>query len=691
MNTDSSIDNNQRIALIGNANLGKTSLFNELCGLKQKTGNYPGVTVDKNVGFFKHRQVTFEVIDLPGISSMFPKSRDEELVVEFLLDQEAKDYPDKLLVLANALDLKRSLYLVDQVKDLNKPLVLAVNFCEMARKRGIFIDQQLLSDELGVPVVLLDAKHKIGITDLKNALCDQVRILPHEPHFIQSENKPLLQTFAQKEKISSLYESFLLLTSNTSGTYASFIDEHHIKTNAWRTNESILRYKYLSELLEKVVTVDKTKAVDFTTRADKILVHPVWGYIIFAAIMFSIFQAIFLIASYPMEWIDAAFAGFSGWVSEVLPQGYLSDLIARGLIPGIGGIVIFVPQIAILFFLFSLLEESGYMQRIVFLMDRFMQKFGMSGKSVVPMISGMACAVPAIMAARTIENNKERLITILITPLMTCSARIPVYIVVIALIIPDDQFVGIFHLQGLVLMGMYLLGLLMSLLVAVVLKFVLKSQYKSFLLIEMPEYLFPEFKSVLISVWNNVRSFVWNAGRIILATSIILFVLATNGGEKFGRAEEIVTSQYGDGQHDIESHIETFKLENSYLGIMGRAIEPAIQPLGYDWKIGIALISSLAAREVFVSTISTIYSINSDEEMTIRDKLRQERAADGSLAFGFATCISLLFFYAFALQCLSTVAVTYKETKSWKWTGIQFLYMTLLAYFAALIAFQLLK
>jgi ferrous iron transport protein B len=681
----------KRVALIGNANLGKTTLFNSLCGLRQKTGNYPGVTIDKNKGYFKVGNREIALIDLPGINSMFPKSKDEELVADYLLDAQKEDFPDVLLVLANALNLKRSLYLLDQIRDLNLPTVLAINFSEMATKRGISIDVQKLQDEFEIPVVLLDAKSGVGLQDLKGKLLEYEQVKKRDNHFLTKEDAETLLIFQEEKGIENAYQAFLELLKSGKDTSASFVEKHQINIRNWKNNESILRYKFLSSIVDDCIEQDKSKATDFTSKADRILVHPIWGYVIFAFIMFTIFQSIFLLASYPMDWIDQAFTSFSTWISNVLPAGYFSDLIADGLIPGIGGVVIFIPQIAILFFLFSLLEESGYMQRIVFLMDRLMQWFGMSGKSVVPMISGLACAIPAIMSSRTIENKKERLITILITPLITCSARIPVYIVIIALIIPDDAFIGIFHVQGLVLMGMYLLGVVLSLMVALVLKLILKNKYKSYLLIEMPEYLKPQLKTVFISVRNNVRSFVWNAGKIILATSIILFVLATNGGEKFNHAEENITLYDGPSQDDLQSAINTYKLENSYLGMMGKSIEPAIQPLGYDWKIGIALISSLAAREVFVGTLSTIYSINSDEELTIRDKLRKERSESGAVSFGFATCISLLLFYALSLQCLSTIAVTYKETKSIKWTSIQFAYMTILAYFAALMAYQLLS
>ncbi|MCB9225266.1 MAG: ferrous iron transport protein B [Crocinitomicaceae bacterium] len=685
------MDSSLKVALLGNPNIGKTTLFNALCGLNQKTGNYPGVTIDKKVGHFSIDQKQVEIIDLPGINSLYPKSKDEELVVDYLVNGADGIFPDKLIVLASALNLKRTLYLVDQVRDLNRPMILAVNMMTLAEKRGIFIDAEKLSSELGVPVVLLDAKDKKGFSELHDALISNPSITPREPHYIVDSELPALKEFSSEKKDSQLYHTFLNLVTGTDSELKKEAEAKGIDFKNWYRNEAILRYKFLDQLLNSAVKVDKSKAADFTTKADKILTHKVWGYVIFAAVMFGIFQSVFLIATYPMDWIDLGISSLSEWSSAVLPDGYFSDLISEGLIPGIGGVVIFVPQIAILFFLFSLLEESGYMQRIVFLMDRIMQTFGMSGKSVVPMISGMACAVPAIMSARTIENDKERLITILITPLMTCSARIPVYIVVIALIVPDDLYLGPFHVQGLVLMAMYLLGIFMTTIVGFVLKFVLKSSYKSFLVIDMPEYLKPAMKTVLINVWTNVRSFLWNAGKIIIATSIILFVLATNGGEEFKNATEKVQTEFAElSEEEQEVMIGKYELENSYLGMMGRSIEPVIEPLGYDWKIGIAILTSLAAREVFVGTISTIYSINSEEELTIRDRLKTQKRMDGLPAFGFATCVSLLLFYAFALQCLSTVAVTYKETKSIKWTTIQFVYMTLLAYFTALLAYQLL-
>lgn len=687
-----------KIALVGNPNLGKTTLFNRLCGLKQRTGNYPGVTIDKKKGSHKSGQHDFEIIDLPGINSLFPSSKDEELVVDYLLDSESIEYPDKIVLIVSALNLKRNLYLLEQIRDLNVPLVLAINMVDLAETRGVFISEEALQNELGIPVVCISAKKGTGVDKLVKRCVEPLKIEARTPSYIQAEELEILQKYSAQKGIANDYVSFLKLTStadNEADTDTQdFIEKHGIKIRKWKTNASILRYKRINSYLDKVQTIDKTKASDLTSKLDRVLLHPIWGYVIFFAVFLLIFQAIFWLADFPMGWIESSFEWLGNAASNGLPTGYFSRLITEGLIPGIGGVVIFVPQITILFLLFSLLEESGYMSRIVYLTDRMMQGFGMSGKSVVPMISGLACAIPAIMAARTIENSRERLITILVTPLLTCAARLPVYIVVIALIVPDDATVfGIFNAQGMALMGMYLVGVVMTFIVAFVLKYVLKPDYKSYLLMEVPEYLLPSIKNVLLRVWGNVKSFIWNAGKIIVATAIILFVLVTNGGDNFKNAEVHITKQYPTATEDeTKNLIASYQTENSYLGMVGKSIEPVIEPLGYDWKIGIALISSLAAREVFVGTMSVIYAVGSDEEMKVRDRLKAEINPNTGLpVFGIATSISLLLFYAFSLQCMSTVAVTYKETKSIKWTAIQFGYMSVLAYFAALIAFQLLK
>lgn len=689
----------KRVVLVGNPNIGKTSVFNKLCGLNQKTGNYPGVTVDKKVGHFTFEDHQIEIIDLPGINSIVPSSKDEELVSDYLLNETTSAEIDLVVLVCSALNLKRSLYLCDQILDLDLKCLLVINMSDLATKRGINIDAAKIKAHYKIDVVEISAKTNQGIDSLKKALIQENELIKPELNFIEESNLSILNSFAQQFEFKNLYKAFLyllkkqnLLQEDGVDKLNSFVETNHINLRQWKVNESILRYKKINELVANSVHEDKTKATDFTTKADKILLHPFFGYDIFILIMFAIFQAVFWLASYPMDWIDSGMSAFGAFVESAMSEGYLRDLICQGIIPGIGGVVIFIPQIAILFLLFALLEESGYMSRIIFLMDKIMQRFGMSGKSIVPLISGFACAVPAIMSARSIENKKERLITILVTPLLTCSARIPVYVVLIALVVPNETY-GIFNLQGLALMVMYLLGVFMALMAAFVFKKILKNDYKSYLIMEMPQYLLPTMRNVFIYVWQHVKSFIWGAGKIIVAASIILFVLATNGGNNFNQAEQYVYENYQSiSQDEKDNLIESRKLQTSYLGMIGSLIEPAIKPLGYDWKIGIAIVSSLAAREVFVGTMSTIYSIGSDDEMKIVDRLRNEKnASSGVETFNLATTLSLLIFYAFALQCFSTIAITFKETQSYKWTIIQFVYMSALAYFAAMFVYQILS
>ena len=679
-----------KIALIGNPNTGKTTLFNTLCGLSQKTGNYPGVTIDKKKGQFNYSNSEFEVIDLPGINSLYPKSKDEELVINYLADKNNLDFPDKIIITISALNLKRNLYLFHQIKDLEIPVILAINMTDIAEKRGIFIDEKKLETIVCCPVVKISAKTGFGIETLKSILVLTPLIQETQQTYSVELSNETLTNLKQKNSKLTNYHTFLSITQNEI-KIDDLLKQNNTSVRQLTVNESILRYKHINSYLSTVLTIDKSKANDFTTKADKVLLHSVWGYVIFGAILFTIFQSLFALAAYPMDLIDGLTSNFAEFSKSWMAEGYLNDLISDGIIPGIGGVLIFIPQIAILFLFFSILEESGYMSRIVFLMDKLMQKLGMSGKSVVPLMSSLACTIPGIMASRSIENTKERLITILIAPLLTCSARLPVYVILISLVVPDTYY-GPFNLQGLAMFGMYFIGMVASFIVALVFKLILKGNYKGTLLLEMPHYLWPSGKNTLITVWKNVSSFVINAGKIILATSVILFVLATNGGDSFDNAEQVISNKHITiSSEDLNQKIASYRLENSYLGMIGKSIEPVIQPLGYDWKIGIALISSLAAREVFVSTMSTIYSINSDETLTIKNRLAKERnATTGELTFTLATSISLLLFYAFSLQCFSTIAVTYKETKSLKWTAIQFIYMSVFAYLAALIAYQVL-
>ncbi|MFK8045969.1 MAG: ferrous iron transport protein B [Crocinitomicaceae bacterium] len=681
-----------KIALLGNPNIGKTTLFNVLCGLNQKTGNYPGVTVDQVHGSFKHQTKEIEIIDLPGVNSLYPESEDEKVVFNYLTQKDSKKMPDKALVVVSALNFKRNLYLFHQLKDLQLPLILVVNMIDAGRKRGIEIDVGELQKVVECPVLAVSAKTGEGIEELKDMLTSEgPRTSSEIRNYLVDIDKEIFKKTSVEFGYKKPYEFFLNIIFNKNSKLVEQLSENKKTVRQLRVNESILRYKQIHGYYENVYSESKTKATDLSSKLDGLLMHPFWGYVMFLGIMFLVFQSIFTLASIPMDWIDHGTTITAELLKNILPAGYLNDLTTDGLIPGIGGVLIFIPQIAILFFFFSILEETGYMTRIVFLMDKMMQKFGMSGKSVVPLISGMACAIPAIMATRTIENRKERLITILVVPLLTCSARIPVYVILIALVIPNTYF-GPVGLQGIVMLGMYLLGIFSALLSGWVFKLFVKRDVKSYLMLEMPRYLVPSIRNIGVSVWTNSLAFVTNAGKIIIATSIILFVLATNGGNEFSETDHFYSENYaGFTENELESKIANHQLENSYLGMIGKSIEPAIKPLGYDWKIGIALISSLAAREVFVGTMAIIYNINSDEPMTIKEKMKKEiNGSSGELTFGLATGISLLMFYAFALQCFSTVAVTYKETKSIKWTAIQFLYMGVLAYFAALIVYQLL-
>jgi ferrous iron transport protein B len=461
--------------------------------------------------------------------------------------------------------------------------------------------------------------------------------------------------------------------------------------------ETIKRYQFINDTLKIGQKVDSASATDFRSQIDRVLTHKFWGYLIFFVVLFGIFQSIFEWSKIPMDFIDRSFASLSSLASQNLPPGAFTNLIAQGIIPGVGGILMFIPQITFLFLFISVLEESGYMSRVVFLMDKIMRRFGLSGKSVVPLISGTACAIPAIMATRNIENWKERLITILVTPFTTCSARLPVYAIIIGLVIPDKFIFGFLNLQGLTLMLLYFLGFSMAILSAYILNKVLKLNCKTFFVVEMPNYKLPMFKNVAITVIEKTKAFVFGAGKIILAISVVLWFLASySPSEKFNNAEKILLSQTENrnlSKQAFDNKLDSFKLEHSYIGMMGKTIEPLISPLGYDWKIGVAIISSFAAREVFVGTLATIYSVGaSDNDTTIRSKMKEEANHEtGDKIFNFASGISLLLFYAFAMQCASTLAVTKKETNSWKWPLGQLVFMSSFAYIVALIAYQILK
>ncbi len=695
---------NINVALIGNPNTGKTSVFNQLTGLNQQVGNYPGITVEKKMGFCKlPNNVKANILDLPGTYSLNASSMDESVVIELLLNKNDKLYPDVAVVVTDVENLKRNLLIYTQIKDLEIPTILVINMSDRMERKGISLDIPYLEEKLKTKIALVSSRKGLGINDLKELIVSY-KSLPHEPCLNASVIDPeYFEKLKHAFPNQLMYKLWLVITQDVNfsnldrnevrGTFT----KSHSELKRLQQKETIKRYQFINDVLKGGLKVDASMAKDIRAKLDRVLTHKVFGYVIFFAILFLIFQSIFSWSTIPMDFIDSTFASLSSWASEELPSGILTDLLSQGIIPGIGGVIIFIPQIAFLFLFISILEESGYMSRVVFLMDKIMRRFGLSGKSVVPLISGTACAIPAIMATRNIENWKERLITILVTPFTTCSARLPVYAIIISLVVPSKRVFGFLNVQGLTLMALYVLGFFAAILSAYILNKVLKLESKTYFVVEMPSYKMPLFKNVGINVVEKTKAFIVGAGKIILAISIILWFLASYGpGKEFNDAENIVKERFANTTLDetqFENEVNSQKLENSYIGLMGRAIEPAIQPLGYDWKIGIALISSFAAREVFVGTLATIYSVgDSDNESTIKSKMRAEIRPDtGKKVFDFATGISLLLFYAFAMQCASTLAITKKETNSWKWPAMQLVFMSGLAYFAALIAYQLLK
>ena len=695
-----------KVALIGNPNTGKTSLFNALTGLNQKVGNYPGITVDKKEGVCKlSRGAKAHILDLPGTYSLNASSIDENVVIELLLNKKDKDFPDVAVVVADVENLKRNLLLFTQIKDLKIPTILVVNMSDVMTRKGIALDIAELETQLNTKIALVSTRKGTGLKDLKN-LIESYKALPKTQCLdATSIDKNYFKRLQKAFPNQGAYKLWLVISQDVNfGKLArKELDISKFQTNSiselnrLQQKEAIKRYQFINDVLKKSQVIDRSKAKDLRSKLDRILTHKIWGYFIFFAILMTIFQAIYDWATFPMDLIDTTFASLAEWIKNSFPNGgKLTELVAEGVVSGIGGVVIFIPQIAFLFFFISILEESGYMSRVVFLMDRIMRRFGISGKSVVPLISGTACAIPAVMATRNIENWKERLITILVVPFTTCAARLPVYLIIIALIIPEGMFLG-FSYQALALMSLYLIGFGMAIFSAYVLDRLMKKERKSFFVVEMPNYKLPLLKNVLITVIEKTKTFVLEAGKIILAISIVLWVMASFGpGEEFKNAENIVAQNNIDiPKGELDDKIAAYRLEHSFIGIVGKTIEPAIRPLGYDWKIGIGLVASFAAREVFVGTLATIYSVGSASEdegiETIKTKMANERYSDGRKVFTLASGISLLLFYAFAMQCMSTLAIVKRETKSWKWPMVQLVGMSIIAYIFALIAFQILS
>ncbi len=689
-------------------------MFNTLTGLRQKTGNFPGVTMDKLTGIWElGPKNQIEILDLPGIYSIYPKSIDEELVINILGNPAHPDYPDMVIVVADASNLKRNLLLFSQVRDLGIPTVLALNMIDVAENEGYVINSIKLARELSVEVAEVNAKKGIGVNGLKLAVQKTL-----ENRFASNDGLPLPVSEELIDEIQAAFgevdpyrcllwlmehDRMKMFTKAQCADLDQIMVKHDFEPKKYKSAETVKRYEFLTEVVDRCVINlnrqwDAPPVKTWTDRLDKLFLHPVGGYLFFLAILFVMFQAVFTWATYPMDAIDAGVAFLNDWLKDILPESTLRGLLTDGLIAGIGGVLIFIPQIAFLFFFISMLEETGYMSRVMFIMDKLMRRFGLNGKSVVPLLSSVACAVPAIMSTRSIGSRKDRLITILVTPLMSCSARLPIYTVLIALVVPEkNTLFGLFNLQGLVLFILYLLGFFMALFSAYIMKLILKAKEKSYFIMELPTYKAPRFKHVSYTILNNVKAFVFEAGKVIVAISIILWVLASYGpGNSMEDASNRIKIQNPNlSGVELTNKIAGEKLENSYAGHFGKFIEPAIRPLGYDWKIGIALITSFAAREVFVGTMSTIYSLGGEidnENATIKNRMRAEvNPQTGKPMYDLALGFSLLIFYAFAMQCMSTLATTYRETKSWKYPLIQFGYMTALAYLSAFLVYQTLS
>lgn len=704
-------ENQAHIALVGNPNSGKSSLFNCLTGLNQHVGNFPGVTVEMKVGVSKISEtIEAEFLDMPGTYSLYPKRSDEQVTYDLLMNEDHEEHPNVLVVIVDASNIRRNLLFASQIIDLKIPTVIALTMMDLAHKKGIEIDILALERELGVPVLSINPRKNKGIEQLKKTIANIVTHPSQAPvrNFVPQAYWGREFVEAIKEKIPQLsdYKALHLYYSHNEiiksddekKIVEDLIGRFPINKSAQQAQEIMDRYARIKQIMQHAVSEpDPLLKKLFTDKLDNILLHRKWGYVILLSVLFLLFQSVFWLAQHPMDWIEMGFAKLSGSLSTALPDIWWSDLFINGILAGLGGILVFVPQIMILFALITLIEDTGYMARISFLSDRLMRSVGLNGKSVMPMISGFACAVPAIMSARNIENKKERLLTILITPLMSCSARLPVFTILIGLVIPKTYLFGFLGIQGLVMMGLYLLGIIMALLVSAVARWFINISEKSFFILELPTYRAPRWGNIIQTMVNKARIFVVEAGKVIMVISLILWVLSSFGPQ--GKTEAI-TQQYNLSKNnpllnkeELTKEYHAAKLENSYAGILGKTIEPIISPLGFDWKIGIALITSFAAREVFVGTMATLYSVGEldDNSLLLRDKMKAATNVNGTPVYNLASGLSLMIFYVFAMQCMSTLAIVKRETKSWKWPMVQLVYMTGLAYVMSFLAYQLFR
>lgn len=748
------------VVLTGNPNCGKTTLFNSLTGLRAKVGNYAGVTVERKEGKLTgiESKADIRVLDLPGTYSLSPNSLDEQVSRDVLLGRLPEiPAPDLIVVVVDASNLQRNLYYATQVIELGHPTILALNMVDVAEGLGHTIDASKLSADLGVPVVSIVASTGLGVKALRSeilvALENKTEIQPRLfcqlPGLFRIEATALADLLAKtfhERRLQATAEALLILSNekalaSSSSHYPQSIQDAVTAARKrldaanvdWRGAPIEWRYARVAEIQQSVTTELAPPGETFSDKADRIITHKVWGTMIFIAVMYTIFQCIFTFAEYPMQWLESCVSWSGGKLGDMIPPGDLHDLLVNGVVAGVGAVVVFLPQILMLFLFIGLLEDTGYMARAAFLMDRLMSRVGLHGKSFIPMLSSFACAIPGIMATRTIESPKDRLVTILVAPLMSCSARLPVYTLLIGACIPDRvlgnlnyelnlgftkfNLFGFLGLRGLTMLSMYLLGIVVALLMAWIFKKTLLKGETPMLIMELPPYKRPLLRVVLRHIWDRSKLFLTRAGTVILGISIVLWFLATY--PKSGKLDtqfeakragitnsfNVVTLDTGTGGASnqlvaLEEQLDAVnkeevgeKLRHSFAGMMGRAVEPIIAPLGFDWKIGIGLVASFAAREVFVSTMSTVYNVgdftDSDEGMqTLAQTLREQQREDGTLVYTTLTAVTLMVFYVFAMQCVSTVAVVRRETNSWKWPFFQWLYMGVLAWVLAFITYH---
>ncbi|MEX0773577.1 MAG: ferrous iron transport protein B [Balneolales bacterium] len=703
------------IALVGNPNTGKSTLFNALTGLNQKIANYPGVTVERKVGSSNIEGHRHKIIDLPGTYSLNHNKIDERITYQALIGEyKYESAPDLVLVVVDSSNLERNLYLATQVMDLNLPMIILLNMADIAEERGLHIDAEKIEGQFGVPVIPLIAKRAKDVEVAKAAIAAHDLSLPEPLRWkpdppleaaIDTVIEEWIKPYTNLPARSHIIEALRLISDNQ---LTDDLKQHPEKERVQqviqraRTEieknggnalaaEVLKRYDFIGTCTQDAATREP-RGDTLTDKIDAVVTHKIFGPIIYVSILLLMFQSIFSWAEPFMNMIDWVFIETGNFIATQLPGGMLNDLVVEGIIAGLGGVIIFLPQIMFLFFFISILEGTGYMARAAFVMDGFMSRIGLHGKSVVPLMSGFACAIPGIMATRTIENYRDRLLTIMVLPFMACSARLPVYALMIAAFIPSERVLGIFSLQGITFFGLYFFGIVMAILVAFLVKRFSPSQAQTPFLMELPGYKMPKWSSVFYNMFDRGRIFVVQAGKIIMSISIILWFLASfpqqESSEQTTVSKASIEIQSVSGKEELSA---SEQIRQSYMGRLGRLIEPAIEPLGFDWKIGIGLITSFAAREVMVGTLNTIYSIESEDSniATLQEKLVNDvHPETGKPVYTIPTAISLMIFFALAMQCMSTIAIVKRETNSLKWPAIMFVYMTSLAYICSFIAYQ---